>query len=261
MTSRQSGTFSFILLVAAMLLAGLVSTGNMRVHAEQVCTTDNLGANDDPGQKDVTEVCLDDTNAPTSIDVTWNWDDASWPGGNTGDACVLFDANGDGFADSSVCVVVGGDPAEILEFQLYSCDNTESDRCTGAVEQELVEGSLTTCSVSVLPDDPFDADAAGGPGADYPFDTVAECTFDLRDLGGDNVVPIDVCSYPSGQLTSAPADCVVQQYPTAVTLLGTPSAGPGSQIPLAPLTAVAAMFGLMLAALAYARRRTANSEQ
>jgi hypothetical protein len=54
MTSRQSGTFSFILLVAAMLLTGIALTGNMRVHAEQVCTTDNLGANDDPGQKDVT---------------------------------------------------------------------------------------------------------------------------------------------------------------------------------------------------------------
>jgi hypothetical protein len=254
MSCKRSGFISLTLLVFAVLLASIAFTGNVRVYAEQVCTTDNLGANDLPGQKDVTKVCLDDANAPESIDVTWNWDDAAWTGENTGDACVLFDAGGDGLADSSVCVVVGGDPADIIEFQLYSCENTEPDRCTGAVEQELVDESLTRCSVSVLPDDPFDENVEGGPGADYPYDTVAECTFDLRDLGGANVVPIDVCSYPSN-LTSAPSDCVVQQYPTAVTLIGTPAAAPDSFNPAGPLAAVAAMLGLMFAALAYARRR------
>jgi len=31
--------------------------------------------------------------------LTWQWDDTGWSGNNTGDACALYDTDGDGFAN------------------------------------------------------------------------------------------------------------------------------------------------------------------
>ena len=162
-----------------------------------VCTNDAQGANDEPNQKDLTKMCVNTTNLPTSIATEWNWDDTSWTGNNTGDACSLFDTDNDNLANYALCVRVGGVPtASYLSKLLYTCNDSSAERCFGSA---LVSPSAgTTCSASVVAgSNPFDAGS----------DTVASCTIALADVAGAKL--IDVCSYPSNQPNSDPSDCII----------------------------------------------------
>ena len=159
------------------------------------------GADDQPGQKDLTKFEVD-TGAGNPIDVSWNWDEIGWPGKNTGDACALFDTDANGLADFAVCVTVGDNPATQtgVSPRLYSCNDTRADRCAGDTLLTFnTTAPITTCSASVVAlADPFHA------GED---DTVAACSIDVNDVGSGTL--IDVCSYPSQQPNSDPSDCVV----------------------------------------------------
>ncbi len=64
--------------------------------AAPFCVVDTAGANDEPGQKDLTKLCVDYAGAPTTVSTTWNWDQLGTSGNNTMDACSLFDTDGDG---------------------------------------------------------------------------------------------------------------------------------------------------------------------
>ena len=67
------------------------------------CIIDTDGANDEPGQKDLTQLCRE-TTAIDPVEITWNWDITNLGGlGNTADACALFDTDNDGLANYSVC--------------------------------------------------------------------------------------------------------------------------------------------------------------
>ena len=73
--------------------------------AAQVCTNDQQGPDDEPGQKDLNQFCnLGPCVGGNSY--SWNFDDTNWTGTNTGDACALFDTDGDGNANRAVCVTV-----------------------------------------------------------------------------------------------------------------------------------------------------------
>src|SRR5688500_2534772 len=72
------------------------------------CVNDAQGRDDLPGQKDLNQTCNLGACSVGGRSVTWNFDDTSWTGGNTGDSCVLFDADGNGNADRAVCVTVSG---------------------------------------------------------------------------------------------------------------------------------------------------------
>ena len=65
---------------------------------------DQDGANDENAQVDLTQMGRDDSD-PTVYKLFWSWDATDqWPGGgSTGDACALFDANGNGRIDFVVC--------------------------------------------------------------------------------------------------------------------------------------------------------------
>ena len=166
------------------------------------CATDAQGANDEPGQKDLTKMCVDDSGLPNSLSVNWNWDKTGFTGANTGDACSLFDTNGDGLANYSLCVGVTNTPATFSYQALYSCGNGSASKCTATVTP-ITPGLGTNCSSSIENTDPFSA------GEDYPNDTVASCDIDLGDVGGvSSAILIDVCSYPSGQPNSDPSDCI-----------------------------------------------------
>ena len=47
---------------------------------------------------------------PTTLTVTWNWDELTVSGANTLDACSLYDTDGDGFVNSALCVT---DPTDV----------------------------------------------------------------------------------------------------------------------------------------------------
>jgi hypothetical protein len=64
-----------------------------------IVLVDNSGPDDYPGQKDLNLLSVDSGGLPNSLGVIWNWDDTGWTGNNTGDACSLYDTNGNGFAN------------------------------------------------------------------------------------------------------------------------------------------------------------------
>src|SRR6185503_11837360 len=49
------------------------------------CQNDVLGANDQPGQKDLTKFCAAAGSSPYELYTKWNWDEQNISGGNTND--------------------------------------------------------------------------------------------------------------------------------------------------------------------------------
>src|SRR5206468_2347136 len=196
------------------------------------------GANDQPGQKDLTRMCVAAKTGPSDLFelyTKWNWDITSLSGGNTADACSLYDTNGDGLVNLAVCVTLRdhGLPANLGAVRLFTCNNKEPDRCAGSVQitgNTCVGGEHTgascasqsdclgttdgicmpsgntTCSAVVNGTDPFPA------GESSPNDAVATCSVDLGDFGsaGSTATLIDACSYPSESPNSDPSDCVLR---------------------------------------------------
>jgi hypothetical protein len=183
------------------------------LHAQ--CTSDLQGADDEPGQKDLTQFCLVGTCNVSDTSISWAFDDTSWSGNNTGDACALFDTDGDGNANRAVCVTVeDGAQMQAGNPKCYTCGNTRPDRCTNSV----LVACTSTCQVTLDPD-PFALDpnhvgnacssTGGCPGSATccrTKDANVTCCLTAGDLGGG--ILIDACSYPSQQPNSDPSDCV-----------------------------------------------------
>ena len=172
------------------------------VSLPMTCRNDSDGANDEPGQKDLTRECI----AESSIDplvISWNWDVISMTGNNSADGCALFDTDNDGLANYSLCASWQGQRVMQSGYpRLYSCNDSRSDRCPGAVPVTISNGS--TCALELASDDPFSA------GDSFPQDAKAVCSINLDDVGGaTQSTLLDVCSYPSVQPNSDPSDCVV----------------------------------------------------
>jgi hypothetical protein len=102
--SRYVCTKVFLLVLAGVLGALILGTG--RAAATTVPTSffvvpDEQGPNDQPGQVDLT-VFGRDTSTPGLYNLFWDWDSVNFTG-QTGDACALFDYNGNGMIDVAVC--------------------------------------------------------------------------------------------------------------------------------------------------------------
>ncbi len=208
MKKKFSCTQLLFFTVAALFIS-ITSLAN----AQLICTPDVGGVNDTTGgtnsQSDVTRLCIDETNAPISYDIHLSWDNASFSGANTGDACALFDTDSNGFINFAYCISVGAKAGGGVELEagplLYSCDASARDRCTNPVLISNVGIStcdlLPTYKVSVEPEDPFTG------GSNYPNDTIAVCRVDA------SVIPlgalqINLCSFNSLQPNSNSVDCV-----------------------------------------------------
>ena len=177
---------------------------------------DQGGANDQPNQKDLTGQIAGEINGVFYS--SWAWDDIAWNGGNTGDACSLFDTDGDGKANYAVCVTVAGNPAVETSTRVYSCGDDRADRCS---QPTVLLGSQpasgTWCSVETG-GELFTA----GPGT---TDLFAYCNIDQIATGLTPQVPglaggnlINSCSYPSEEPNSDPSDCVIEIALTNVTV-------------------------------------------
>ena len=185
-----------------------------------ITLVDDQGPDDYPGQKDLNFFTFDyGLPGATQISVSWGWDDTAWPGGNTGDACTLFDTNADGKANFSLCVTVAGSPAAFQATRLYSCSNGRSDRCT---QPTLIPSFTSTGTAGVVSNsDPFGTagphfsaahvtgNTCGNTPGCYTNDTVAVLTVRLADMGGVSAKLLNVCSYPSQEPNSAPSECVI----------------------------------------------------
>jgi hypothetical protein len=208
------------------------------------CVTDVQGADDEPGQKDLSKFCeVPGTGGVFELQASWNFDDLRWSGGNTGDSCGLFDTDGNGFADVALCVTVESGPPASMQAgspRLFTCGNDRPDRCTNGVE--VTDGFDSTCTVNSPgeDEDPFKSDPLhSGSNACNGTDCIDEdtyivCWIEVDDLpvtpscvsnactndpqqfcsmDGDCLPLTDVCSYPSMQPNSDPSDCIIT--PTA----------------------------------------------
>jgi hypothetical protein len=194
---------------------------------------DDQGADDEPGQKDLNFFTFEGIGT-TSLAITWGWDDTSWSGSNSGDACALIDvdlsANPggpplDGKANFAYCVTVKGTPATTFATRMYSCGNKSSDRCSQ--KTALVNNPASTASAAVSGNaDPFGTHATPPTPDTYDpahlasntcgtqlgcitDDTVAVVNLLLSDTGSTTARVLNVCSYPSQEPNSDPSECVL----------------------------------------------------
>lgn len=178
---------------------------------------DDGGPDDNPGQKDLNFIESGVvTDFPGKLFVNWGLDNTDWTGANTGDVCVLFDTNGNGFADYSYCVTVNGAPATILYNNLWSCSDKKADRCTAT--NTIISPHNSTAIVDMQPVDPFYLDPlhtgnvcsfTTDPYNCYMYDTYVTTVIALLDMMGSPRL-INVCSYPSESPNSDPSDCIYQ---------------------------------------------------
>jgi hypothetical protein len=161
---------------------------------------DENGADDQPGQKDLSAQAVA-VPTPGDLWVAWKWDVTSLSGGNTGDACALFDTNTNSKVNFAICVTIAGSPAvqSGVSPRIYTCGDGKVDRCTSTYTQ--VTPINSACATNTDATDPFH---------NGQKDTEAICHVDLGDVGGTGTANlVNTCSYPSQQPTSDPSDCVL----------------------------------------------------
>lgn len=206
-----------VIAVVAMAVAGVAASANTHPLLSTFTTTgDALGANDVPGQKDLT---MQGTNnsAEGSGDlwVVWAWDDTSVSGNNTLDACTLFntDPGVDGNANLALCLTLqrSGNSLSIKTTTLYTCGDSRNDRCSSTITTVPLQGSL--CEIETNQAGQFDGS-----------DTQAFCDIKVTNLGlSSSTNLLNTCSYPSSQPNSDPSDCVLIPGAVSSSVGTTPS--------------------------------------
>ncbi|MEA2217750.1 MAG: serine-aspartate repeat-containing protein [Solirubrobacteraceae bacterium] len=209
-------------LAMLMTLSALASQAQAALPLTPVPTfttaNDENGADDQPGQKDLSLQGVA-TPAPGDLWTMWQWDVTSLSGGNTGDACSLFDTNNNSKINFAVCVSIGNSPATQLTGspRVFTCGDGKVDRCTSTYTQ--ITPINTACATNTSATDPFHAGQN---------DTQAICHIALADVGGAGSAKlVNTCSYPSMSPTSDPSDCVLIPRDAFVTIqkIASPNAG------------------------------------
>lgn len=213
---------------SAPLLAvlALVAIPVLANHA-LITVNDTGGANDvNAAQSDLTRLSFDGSH-PGTYWIQWSWDRIAFSGANTGDACALFDTDGDFLVNNSLCVQIqdNGSGTAVMApgFPLlFSCNNARNDRCSGSTPVGI---GGTTCVVSTVGTDPFPLGEA------FPNDTQSTCQVPITSLTG---VPIfaTVCSYPSAGNggNNNPVDCIINPGLSLVDVRATKTDGVASVV-------------------------------
>src|SRR5512146_3225778 len=97
----------------AALAAPLAAPAAVAIPSNFFTVVDSGGPNDEVSQSDLTQMGRDDTN-PLGYKLFWSWDATDdWTGtGQTGDACALFDNDGDGNVNQAICVRINNPNAD-----------------------------------------------------------------------------------------------------------------------------------------------------
>src|SRR4029077_4190819 len=144
----------------ALAVAAVVS-GGRRALATGTGLPDPAGAEEiNANQKDLNEFCQSAGNdgglaGCTSIDanLTWTWDDTGWTGSNTGDACALYDTDGDHKANFALCATVQNNPAVKTSQTFYACDNSKMLNCGGSTGPGNKTSSCVVANVGPVQQD------------------------------------------------------------------------------------------------------------
>ena len=123
---------------------------------------DSGGANNGPGQKDLTLMgWYEDKGDPLTtsddvLDMIWNWDEITVSGNNTLDGCALFDSDGDGDINLGICATVlkvngptGGMFLKNGTVSIYTCSDAKNDRCTNPTLQGAPGANITAGAIVV----------------------------------------------------------------------------------------------------------------
>jgi hypothetical protein len=208
------------LLAIVVLGTGIVGVGTAFAAPTYSFQEDVQGANDEPGQKDLTA----QASAFDAGDffTAWKWDDTSFSGKNTGDGCALFTSDADLFVDYAICGTVGTKNAVLQMVTVYSCNDTRPDRCSGPTLLATFVTGSAYCTVT---------NSAPGQFGDAS-DTLISCNVtdiseffnpDITALAGSSL--LNTCSYPSREPNSDPSDCVLLVPANTDVSLGTDSRG------------------------------------
>lgn len=176
----------------------------------------DLGGPNDihPDQVDLTQ--MGTKVSPGVLQIEWGWSATSWSGGNKGDACALFDTNGNGNIDVAVCAEVASAGATVVLTgapTVWSCADTKNDRCSNPNTQTGVGvGGVVNSGPPPVPGnlitstDPFTLGGAN---------TTVEV--DVPSAVASPGALLNVCSYPSigGGGNANPFDCIVTPAATA----------------------------------------------
>jgi uncharacterized repeat protein (TIGR01451 family) len=194
---------------------------------------DDAGPDDEPGQKDLSFLRVDNVIVNGLQAIGWGWDDVQWSGQNSGDACALYDSDGDGNANFALCVTISQTiTSPPPTFQRYTCTDNRTDRCTGPT---AVANNGSVGSASIVNDaDPFRLNAAHTSqdckGTDcVNDDAVAAVSVLISDVGGAGTRLTNICSFPSQEPNSDPSDCVVNPNNGLLTIVKVAPAGDTTQ--------------------------------
>jgi uncharacterized repeat protein (TIGR01451 family) len=198
--------------------AALVST----IPSHYFTVVDSGGVNDENGgsQLELTQMGRDDTDA-SFYQLFWSWDATDFTS-QTGDACALFDSDGDGKVDYNVCAQVqnGSTSGTIVQTNAsptaHSCDNKWTDRCGNPQDVtpgagQLVAGPIEDLSNTggnlVTATDPF---AGQNGAADSPNDSTIAAKIS-KSLLPSGAQLVNVCDYESiaNGGNNNPNDCIV----------------------------------------------------
>lgn len=208
------------LLAIVALCMGTVGIGTALAVPTFTFVQDDQGANDEPGQKDLTAQASGFDGG--DFFSAWKWDDTSFSGKNTGDGCSLFTSDGGDLVDYAVCGTIGTKNAVLQTITVYSCNDTRPDRCAGPTLLATFTTGSQYCNVS---------NSAPGQFGDAS-DTLIYCNItdiseffnpDLTALAGSSL--LNTCSYPSREPNSDPSDCVLEVPANVDVSLSTTSSG------------------------------------
>ena len=211
-------------MIVMATLAMLLSAGSASaaIPASFFTVVDQGGVNDvNADQVDLTQMGRNDDD-PLFYKLFWSWDSTSlWTGtGQTGDACALFDSNGNSRVDYAVCARIENPDADPTQATLtpnspilFSCSDARIDRCSNPAPQIVATG-LTggTIGSQGLDHDGnliTDTDPFAPAGSDSPNDVTVQVNISKLLLNGG--VLVNVCTYPSAGNggNNNPFDCIV----------------------------------------------------
>ena len=217
---RDLGSRMIVMATLAMLLSA--GSASAAIPASFFTVVDQQGVNDvNADQVDLTQMGRDDDD-PLFYKLFWSWDSTSlWTGtGQTGDACALFDSDGDGNVNYAACARIENPNADPTRATLtpnspllFSCSDARDDRCSNPAPQ-IVASGLTAGTIGshgldhdgnlITDTDPF-----APAGSDSPNDVTVQVNISKLLLNGG--VLVNVCSYPSAGNggNNNPFDCIV----------------------------------------------------
>ena len=208
---------------SAMVLTLAMTTSDFFVVTDQL-SNGQPSINDTPGQSDLTQMGRLDSGSTYDIFMSWDSTDLWTGSGATGDACALFDTDGDsaGNIDFAVCGQItnqNGNPGIVVQTAaspfVFTCGNKKNDRCTtpapygtaattaanvksGTLADLTRDGNLITAT------DPFAA------GSNSPNDATLRIQI-VKSYLPTNAKLVNLCSYPSAGSggNNNPFDCIV----------------------------------------------------